>query len=54
VAIGVTDNVDENQINAVASDPDEANAIFVRDFQDLLDLVGSVALLACGRGKCDV
>ena len=51
MAIGITDSVNENEINSIASDPDSANAIFVRDFQDLLDIVENIALLTCGKGK---
>ena len=49
--IAVTDNVDKAEINAIASDPDEANAFRVEDFSDLDEVVENIALAACGRGK---
>ena len=50
-AIGITQAVSEEEINAIATNPDNANAIFVRDFRDLPGIVDSIATLACGKGK---
>ncbi|XP_078487952.1 uncharacterized protein LOC100179634 isoform X3 [Ciona intestinalis] len=49
IAIAVTDRVDIDEINAIASDPDELNAFFVNDFQGLFSVVENIALFACGQ-----
>ena len=50
IAIGITSRVDKAEINAIASDPDDANAYFVDDFDDLLDVVARIAAQVCGQG----
>ena len=43
--------IDFDEINAIASDPDEANAFFINDFAGLLNVVENIATFACGQGK---
>ena len=50
VVIAVTDNVNKDEINAIADDPDDANAFFIDDFDGLANVVENIALAACGRG----
>jgi len=54
VVIAVTDNVNKDEINAIADDPDEANAFFIDDFQGLNNVVEDIALAACGRGMLEL
>ena len=50
VVIAVTDNVNKDEIIAIADNPTDANAFFVDDFHGLSNVVENIALAACGRG----
>lgn len=48
-------NADENELRAIASDPDEIHMYNVNDFQFLVDIVDNFTVNLCnsvkGRGK---
>lgn len=47
VVIGVTNQIVESQLNAIATDPDSENVLLVGDFSSLLDIVSDITRVAC-------
>uniref|UniRef100_UPI00193A61B8 uncharacterized protein LOC120335429 n=1 Tax=Styela clava TaxID=7725 RepID=UPI00193A61B8 len=49
VVIGVTDQIVESELNAIATDPDSENVLLVGDFSALLEVVAEVTRFACRK-----
>lgn len=51
VAIGITKNVDFDEIKAIATDPDRENALLVDEFADLVNIVENVGRFVCSERR---
>lgn len=51
MVIGVTDRIAVNELNAIASDPDDENVLLVGDFEGLFEIVSDIAKFACAKRK---
>ena len=49
IAVGVAGWVDTNELNEIASDPDERNVLFAEDFDSILQIGANLKAILCDR-----